>query len=208
MPAEPRSRVRVVIAGDALVSAMGDSKGMGWVGRVIARTPSAPTSQNAPLIEILALPMPNETTQGLSGRWMSEIQARFEPGIENRLVLAPGNLDPAAGVSMSRSRLNVANILDEAKKLGISSFLVGPAPHRNEALNDAIAGLSEGFADVAKRRDVPYVDCFTPLVAHEGWWAELSGSESGLPGQVGYGLLAWLVLHRGWFEWLDLPLDA
>lgn len=187
---------------------MGDSKGMGWVGRVIARTPSAPTSENAPIIEVLALPMPNETTPDLALRWVNEIQSRFEPGIENRLVLAPGNSDPAAGVSMSRSRLNLANVLDEAKKMGISTMVVGPAPHRNEALNDAIGALSEGFADVAKRRDVPFIDCFAPLIAHEGWWAEVRASETGLPGQVGYGLLAWLVLHRGWFEWLDLPLDA
>ena len=208
MTSAQRSRVRIVIAGDALVSAMGDSKGMGWVGRVIARTPSAPAAENAPIIEVLTLAMPNETTPELAARWSTEIQKRFEPGIENRLVLAPGNSDPAAGVSMSRSRLNLANILDEAKKLGITSLVVGPAPHRNEALNESIAALSDGFADVAKRRDVPFVDCFSPLVSHEGWWAEVRANETGLPGQTGYGLLAWLVLHRGWFEWLDLPLDA
>ncbi len=208
MPIAPRTRVRIVIAGDALVSAMGDSKGMGWVGRVIARTPSAPAAEGAPFIEILALPQPNEASPELAARWVSEIQSRFEPGIENRLVLAPGNSDPAAGVSMSRSRLNLANILDEAKKLGIDCLVVGPTPHRNDALNESISALSQGFADVAKRRDVTFIDCFEPLVAHEGWLAEVKASETGLPGQVGYGLLAWLVLHRGWFEWLDLPLDA
>jgi len=26
-----------------------------------------------------------------------------------------------------------------------------------------------------------------------------------LPGQAGYGLIAWLVLHTGWHAWLGLP---
>ena len=29
-----------------------------------------------------------------------------------------------------------------------------------------------------------------------------------LPGQAGYGLMAWLVLHTGWHGWLGLPDDA
>ena len=31
------------------------------------------------------------------------------------------------------------------------------------------------------------------------------GANHGHPGQAGYGLMAWLVLHRGWYDWLDLP---
>ncbi len=29
-------------------------------------------------------------------------------------------------------------------------------------------------------------------------------ANGGTPGQAGYGLMAWLVLHRGWFQWLGL----
>jgi hypothetical protein len=25
-----------------------------------------------------------------------------------------------------------------------------------------------------------------------------------MPGQTGYGLMAWLVLNRGWYQWLGL----
>jgi hypothetical protein len=28
-----------------------------------------------------------------------------------------------------------------------------------------------------------------------------------LPGQIGHGLIAWLVLNRGWYEWLGLSVD-
>jgi acyl-CoA thioesterase-1 len=33
----------------------------------------------------------------------------------------------------------------------------------------------------------------------------LGASGDGIhPGQAGYGLIAWLVLHGGWDQWLDL----
>ena len=39
---------------------------------------------------------------------------------------------------------------------------------------------------------------------HEQWRKDLAANH-GHPGQAGYGLMAWLVLHRGWYDWLDLP---
>jgi hypothetical protein len=48
------------------------------------------------------------------------------------------------------------------------------------------------------------VDAFTPLEHHDQWRSDLA-SNGGLPGQAGYGLIAWLVLHRGWYPWLQLP---
>lgn len=200
MQHEPRRDVRIVILGDALVSAAGDPKGMGWVGRVTAKTPSTD-----PRIDIFALPAPDETTTMLAERWAIEVQKRFSADTENRLVIALSNADPAAGISISRSRLNIATIVDEAKRAGIETFLVGPTPHRNPELNNEIEHLASGFEDVATRRGIPFVDCFRPLVEHEGWNQDLTDSVHGIPGQVGHGLLAWLVLNRGWYEWLGLP---
>lgn len=200
MSHESRRDVRIVILGDAMISAAGDPKGMGWVGRVTSKTPA-----NQPRIDIFALPAPDETTSMLAERWQSEVQRRFSAESENRLVIALGNHDPAAGISISRSRLNIATIVDEAKRAGIESFLVGPTPHRNAELNTEVEHLASGFEDVADRRGIPFVDCFRPLVEHEGWNLEIETSEHGIPGQVGHGLIAWLVLNRGWYEWLGIP---
>ena len=41
------------------------------------------------------------------------------------------------------------------------------------------------------------------LLNHEQWRQDLAAN-GGTPGQAGYGLMAWLVLHRGWFQWLGL----
>ena len=196
---EPRRDIRIVILGDAMVSAAGDERGMGWVGRVTAKTPAL-----HPRIDIFALPAPGETTTMLAERWVPEVQRRFSTDTENRLVIALPNSDPAAGISISRSRLNIANIVDEAKKSGIESFLVGPIPSRNPQLNPEIEALASGFEDVALRRNIPFVDCYRPLVEHLGFSEELNNSEHCLPGQTGHGLIAWLVLNRGWYEWLGI----
>ena len=202
MTEQARRNIRIVVLGDGLVSAAGDPKGMGWVGRVTAKTPS-----NTPRIDIFVLPAPDETTSMLAERWQDEVKRRFSADTENRLVIALSNADPAAGISISRSRLNIATIVDEAKRAGIESFLVGPTPHRNPELNSEIEHLASGFEDVASRRGIPFVDCFRPLVDHEGWNEEINLAENHLPGQIGHGLIAWLVLNRGWYEWLGLSVD-
>jgi acyl-CoA thioesterase I len=194
-----QTETRVVILGDELTTAIGDSKALGWVGRVIARTPS-----EDPVIDIYSVPVPGETSQGLMERWSAEVQRRFSPETQNRLVLALGNSDAREGVSVSRSRLNVATIIDEARKNNISVFVVGPAPSFDKEINYEIEHLATGYEDVCKRRGVPFVDLFHPLVDHEGFNAELEVSVRNSPGQTGFGLMAWLVLNRGWYEWLEI----
>ena len=192
--------IRIVILGDSLVSASGDPKGMGWLGRVLARTPVV-----EPLIDVYPLPNPGDTSAKLLERYNGEAQLRFSTAAENRLVLVLPNYDPASGISISRSRLNAATSLDDAKRKGVECFVIGPTPHRNPELNSEIEHLSAGFEDVCARRGVHYVDCFTPLIGHEGWNSEISSDPAGRPGQIGHGLIAWLVLNRGWNEWLGLP---
>lgn len=199
---ESAAETRIVILGDELTTAIGDSKALGWVGRVIARTPS-----QDPIIDIYTVPVPGETSSGLLERWSSEVQRRFTPETDNRLVLALGNSDSRDGISVSRSRLNVATIIDEARRNNIAVFVVGPAPSFDRKLNYEIEHLATGYEDVCKRRNIPFVDFFHPLVDHEGFNAELEVSSRNLPGQTGYGLMAWLVLNRGWYRWLDIEAD-
>lgn len=193
----PKPTVRLIVLGDLLVSPSGDARGLGWLGRVLSR--SFTEEQN---LEVMVLPVPNETTAQLAERWWPEVERRVAGAEEVRLVVALGNTDPAAGISLSRSRLNLATILDEAKKRHLEPFVVGPVPSRFAEQNPEIEHLAWGFEDVASRRQIPFVDCFKPLVEHEGWQSEMADSANGVPGQVGHGLIAWLVLNRGWNEWL------
>ncbi|MDG2478362.1 MAG: lysophospholipase, partial [Aquiluna sp.] len=177
--------IRAVILGDELLTAAGDPKGIGWLGRVQARLPAASD------ISMFPLPMIGETSSDLLDRFKSEALPRFSDQSENKLILCLGSSDIAAGLTISRSRLNLATVLDDAIREGISVFVIGPTPTGVPEFDAEVSHLSDGFADVVKRRQLTYVDCFSPLVEHEGWLKELTESSRRLPGQVGYGLIAW-----------------
>jgi lysophospholipase L1-like esterase len=199
MEHEAGTETRIVILGDETTTAIGDVKALGWVGRVIARTPV-----EDPIVDIYNVPSPGETSAGLLERWSLEVQRRFRPETQNRIVLALGNADASEGISVSRSRLNVATVIDEARRNDFSVLVVGPSPSFNKALNYEIEHLATGYEDVCNRRNIPFVDFFHPLVDHEGFNVELEVSARNMPGQTGYGLMAWLVLNRGWYPWLGL----
>ena len=190
--------IRVVILGDELLTGAGDPKGLGWLGRVQARLPKGEN------VAFFPLAMVDENTGELLERWKSEALKRFSPESENYLVVALSSKDIEAGTTISRSRLNLASLLDDAQREGVKAFVVGPTPLGNPEYDAEVEHLNAGFYDVVKRRQIRYVDCFSPLKDHEGWLGEVTASERNLPGQVGYGLIAWLVLNRGWFEWLGM----
>lgn len=189
--------IRICVVGDALVAGQGDAKALGWVGRVAARTPQDETT-----VTLFPLGVPGETTADLATRWWEECDRRFRGHTACRLVLGLGHGDVDAGLSIPRSRLNLANVLDDAHSRGLPAFVVGPPPADRPERNERIEELSATFGDVCRRRNVPYVDTFGPLVTHETWLTDLAAGDGTHPRQAGYGLIAWLVLHGGWYEWL------
>jgi acyl-CoA thioesterase-1 len=198
--------IRVAVVGDELVAGVGDARAQGWVGRVAART--------GPAAQLFALGVPGEGTSALSARWSAEAKRRYSDSgtgsgaADNRLVIGLGHADLYTALSLARSRLNLANILDEALAGEVRTFVIGPPPGLDAEYNQKVSELSAGFADVATRRGVGYVDTFTPLLGHEQWRSDLAVSGGRNPGQAGYGLMAWLVLHRGWFDWLGVAEPA
>ena len=201
--------LRICVVGDDLVAGVGDPKALGWTGRVGARTPPP-----AGGLALFPLGVPGEGTAGLLERWRPETTRRFAASADNRLVIGLGAADLDQGTTLARSRLNLANVLDDAAADSIGTFVVGPPPSQEAARDVRVAELSSAFADVCHRRGVPYVDCHGPLTGHEQWFADLVDSPASgrtgwtfpeHPGQAGYGLIAWLVLHGGWHGWLGLP---
>ena len=171
------------------------------MGRVIARSQSpdiALTHYN--------LGVRGNSSADVLDRWREESARRFTPGADHRLVLATGLGDLNQGLSTARSRLNLANVLDDAAAFGISTFVVGPAPTLDEPLDARLKVVADAQADVCARRHVPFVDCFEPLLRHEQWESDLATGDGVHPGQAGYGLIAWLVLHQGWSDWLGITL--
>lgn len=192
--------LRICVVGDGLVAGMGDPRGLGWVGRVAGRTPPPPGG-----LGVFPLGVPREGTTGLAARWYPESAPRFDAAADNRLVVGLGPADLELGTTLARSRLNLANVLDDAHAENVQVLVVGPPPGTDPQLNQRLADLSAAFGDVCDRRAVPYVDCYNPLASHEQWFADLAAGDGRYPGQVGYGLIAWLVLNLGWHSWLGVP---
>ena len=86
-----------------------------------------------------------------------------------------------------------------------------PAPAGTTAsLNAALEVLVEAQADVLLAPGVPFVDCCRPLMGHEQWQVR-PGREPGprtTPGRPATASSPWLVLHNGWYDWLQVSGDA
>jgi lysophospholipase L1-like esterase len=194
-----RRDVGVCFVGDSLTTGYGDPKALGWVGRVVAR------SQHADLdLTAYNLGIRGQSSAEVMARWRAECTPRWSGRQERRLVVAVGANDLAGGLTTARSRLNLANILDEATAAGIACFVVGLTPTVDAELNTRLDALHQAQADVCARREVPYVDCFRPLAGHDQWLTDLVSGDGVHPGQAGYGLVAWLVLHGGWRAWMGV----
>lgn len=193
--------VGVVFIGDSFVAGYGDPKGHGWVSRVVGRT------QHPDLdLTTYNLGVRGDSSADVLARWRTEGMLRWRERRERRLVVGVGVNDVTQGLTTARSRLNLANILDDATARGISPFVVGPAPTLDPVANEKLEVIVEAQSDVCSRRSIPFVDCFYPLVDHDQWRSELLSSRDQIhPGQAGYGLLAWLVLHGEWHTWLQIP---
>jgi len=191
--------IALVFIGDAYVAGYGDPKGLGWVSRVVGRTAHDDVD-----ITAYQLGVRDETSADVLARWRIECPPRWKGHSEKRLVVAVGHNDAVSGMSTARVRLNLANILDDAAASGVAAFAVGPTPTLDADLNARLEIVVEAQADVCARRGVPYVDCYRPLIGHEQWLSDLGAAGGVYPGQAGYGLIAWLVLHGGWDQWLDL----
>lgn len=191
--------IGLCFVGDGFVAGYGDPKALGWVSRVVGRTDTLDadlTSYN--------LGVRGSSSADVMNRWRTECPPRWAGRPERRLVVSVGAEDVAQGLTTARSRLNLANVLDEASSTGISCFVVGPTPTLDHEVNDRVRVLMEAQADVCQRRGVPFVDCFTPLASHDQWQSDLAAGDAVHPGQAGYGLIAWLVLNNGWQHWLRL----
>jgi acyl-CoA thioesterase I len=199
VPEGPRD-LALVFLGASLVAGVGDPKGQGWVTRVVGRT-------QHPDLELTAynLGVRGDTSADLLHRWATEVPLRWAGRTERRVVLSVGTNDVLQGITLARHRLNLANLLDDAASAGVGAFVVSPPPTADAELNERLEVLVDAQADVCARRGVPFVDCYAPLMGHDQWRTDLAVSRvPNHPGQAGYGLIAWLVLHNGWNDWLQI----
>lgn len=174
-----RRNIRLFSVGADTLTGAGDARGLGWLGRVLAKT-QAPDL----LIESYPLVFPNETTEELSERWEREVlPRRATDDTENRMIIAVPQDPISSAGSSARARLHLANILDRAAQHKVATFVVGPTPAQDHDLNAHLASLNTAYQDVAERRGVTYIDALTDLVNHQNFNEDVM-INNGLPGQA------------------------
>ena len=113
--AEGERRVGLVFVGDSFVNGYGDPKALGWVSRVVARTP-----HEGVRLTTYNLGVRGDSSSDVLARWRGEAALRWKNCNERRLVIGFGTNDAAQSLTTARSRLNLANILDDASTNGLS----------------------------------------------------------------------------------------
>jgi lysophospholipase L1-like esterase len=186
--------VRVCVFGDSFVAGVGDPKALGWVGRVTARTPPSTGID----LTTYQLGVRRQTTEEVVLRIPMECAPRFTHGDEHRIVVATGMNDANLGVEPARSTAALACGL---ASLDVPARVGGPAPVGDDALRGRIRELDDAFAELCRRRQVTYISTYGPLAGHRGWQDAVA--DDGIhPNQTGYGLLAYVILNEGWYQWL------
>ncbi|GHT81375.1 lysophospholipase [Actinomycetota bacterium] len=187
-------RINLVIIGDQVAQGYGDQAKLGVVGRILKSE-----AQDLNVIDY-NLGIYASNSAKISKRLNDDLFDRFDTSNKNRLLI----FMPSADIdefSTSRSRLNLANMIDQTMYPNQRIMVVGPPP-RN--LDDEIKldNLSRSLSDVCARRNVRYVDLFHRLKDDAQWINSMLKTDGKYPDQTGYGLLAWLVRDGGFMEFL------
>lgn len=182
------------VFGDSLVAGVGDSTGLGWVGRVAARTGHADTQLTA-----YPLGVRGESTEEIVVRIPLESAARFARGGEHRIVISAGVNDAQRQIPPARSAAALEFGLGSTT---VPTLVVGPPPLGDAALTARIAMVDEAFAGVCDRRGVPYISVYDRLLRRPTWRRATSGD--GIhPDRTGYAMLSRIVFDGGWSTWLS-----
>jgi acyl-CoA thioesterase-1 len=194
--------LRVLFLGDSLVAGVGDPRGQGWVGRVVA----AAFAAGLPLTAY-NLGVRRETSVAVAARWRDEALPRLLAGADCRVVLAIGANDTTVEdgvlrVPPERSCAALSTLLDEASALGLPAAVVGPPPVGDAAQRGRVVELSAAFATLCADRDVPFWPVAEALIASPTWLQEAAAGDGAHPAAGGYDALAQLLLDDGLLAWL------
>ena len=199
------SRLRLACVGDSITSGQGDSRCLGWPGRIGQKALASGHD-----CTVYNLGIRSDTSRDGARRWKEECLARLPQGTRCAVIFAFGINDATseAGsfrVPLAETRANASSMLGEATRLGWSPLWIGPAPV-DEArqpmvmeggairmkTNAATAEYNDALRDLAAGEQVPYLDLMSTLKGCQAWpTVELT---DGLhPTSAGYERLAKMI---------------
>ena len=179
----------------------GDPKGQGWVSWVVGRTQHLDLELTA-----YNLGVRGDTSADVLNRWRNECPPRWAGRLEKRLVVSVGDerrghrRDARAAPAQPRQHPR------RRRQHRDRHLRRQPAAVRRPRPQQAASRCS------SRRRptSAPAAECRSSTASGR-CWATSSGSPTlaaskvpDHPGQAGYGLVAWLVLYNGWYDWLQI----
>ncbi|MET7770368.1 GDSL-type esterase/lipase family protein [Nocardia sp. NPDC005366] len=194
--------LRICCVGDSFVAGVGDTRCLGWVGRLGV---SAHAAGYAPTLYNLGVR--GQTSTDIQIRWLGECERRLPAGSDARVVLSFGVNDtswdgggPRVDPEVSQEALT--RMLAHAADRDWRVLMVAPPPVDDVAHNERTADLDERFAEICARAAVPYVRVHRALRESALWMREVAEGDGAHPGARGYDLLAELIAPH-WREWLS-----
>ncbi|MHA7303899.1 GDSL-type esterase/lipase family protein [Arthrobacter sp. TMN-49] len=197
----PEPDVRVCFIGDSFVAGVGDSRHLGWAGRLAAHSHApeqALTSYN--------LGIRRDTSADILRRFQAECTPRLPSGSHAGVVLSFGVNDTMfeSGISRVAADDTVTNLrilLQQLNEARWSVMMAGPPAVDDERHNERIVALDASMAVECDRQSVPYFSVVRQLQGHGVWRREVRDGDGAHPGAAGYEALATL-LRPAWDKWL------
>ena len=192
---------RLTFIGDSIVAGSGDGECRGWVARVGAATVQAGVE-----LTLYNLGIGGDTTAGVLARWHDEVSRRVSPDLDNRLVVHTGVNDARDGVQVdpADSARDLGAIVEGARGIGLEPLVVGPIPTPQPVESERIGALSERFGATCRELGAAFIEVHAGL-RDSGAFLASQETDGYHPDADGYGQIARVVLHNGWWEWMATP---
>ncbi|RED48019.1 GDSL-type esterase/lipase family protein [Aestuariispira insulae] len=208
---------RICFVGDSVTNGTGDADCRGWPGRLSA----AEITANGHDLTCYNLGVRAETSSQIRDRWQDECRARLPGHVPAGITFMFG-LNDIADEQDSR-RVSLAQSLENAEAVLTASaatwpvLWLGPTPVRRDNPKispgkgityrfhaDRVTELNARFSTLAKRLDIPYLDCHGHLADTPEWDHSLNEGDGVHPTGAGYEFLSRLIENwRPWRRWFD-----
>lgn len=195
---DKETEINICALGDGFVKGVGDSKNLGWTGRLIADV-----TQEHGLVNYYNLGIPKETSLDVAKR-VKELVPRMKRGADNRLILSFGvedtlQVDHKSIVSNQDSVKALEHLIAQTRR-HVKLIMVGLPPVYDPQRNTKVRRLNGLYRDLCSKNHVAFIDLFHALTDNVEYKRDLATGDKVHPHDVGYDKIFDLVSNdRSWW---------
>jgi lysophospholipase L1-like esterase len=180
--------------GDSLVLGVGAPAGLGWPGRVCARSWIKHQDLTCFNLGIRA-----HSSLDVAARWKAEVAPRLPDGVKGGVFFSFGTADVAKSVPLDTTVATARAVLSESKGLYPTLF-AGPCGATRADLAAGVPAVNAALMAVCAEVGVPALDLFATLGEHQAFLREIAAGDGAHPGAQGYDMITDLVLDWAPFQ--------